>query len=462
MGSCTSVKSKNKDKNKIIVSNSLKKNNQKDKLLTSKTPNNTLNSLSITINEGNTPITIYQNTTFKEIFIQLNINIYSDYDLEIKENKIMNNLDIHQKIIETIYEYVKNNINEIINLKIIYKGLQIPENIIEAYIKYNLIIGSPIFDNPDLLSIIIFYTQNKELKLYNIESNDSQFSLMSKFNSFTAYCSAKGFLYISGGELNQNENEDPENKNNEFNDFISINLSKLISTKEKDQVNPVEERNTQNFLDIKKLPNLLEPRTWHSMIFIPDKYIFIVGGNSKSVEVYDIDENIIFKDSDLIDLRNECTLCLVNNIFLYAFCGFYLHQSFNITVERCNLRKNVRTWEYVKFKTNDNLEFIPSFFGISYYKNDNIILIGGDSIEEVNKSYVIKIGNDDNSDEINEINLLDKKFGVFRDKLFYPFDNRNAINIPLVYGEHIQLIFLNMDNGDIQSHFFDDLFNKEE
>ena len=462
MGSCTSVKSKNKDKNKIIVSNSLKKNNQKDKLLTSKTPNNILNSLSITINEGNTPITIYQNTTFKEIFIQLNINIYSDYDLEIKENKIMNNLDIHQKIIETIYEYVKNNINEIINLKIIYKGLQIPENIIEAYIKYNLIIGSPIFDNPDLLSIIIFYTKNKELKLYNIESNDSQFSLMSKFNSFTAYCSAKGYLYISGGEPNQNENEDPENKNNEFNDFISINLSKLISTKEIDQVNPVEERNTQNFLDIKKLPNLLEPRTWHSMIFIPDKYIFIVGGNTKSVEVYDIDENIIFKDSDLIDLRNECTLCLVNNIFLYAFCGFYLHQSFNITVERCNLRKNVRTWEYVKFKTNDNLEFIPSFFGISYYKNDNIILIGGDSIEEVNKSYAIKIGNDDNSDEINEINLQDKKFGVFRDKLFYPFDNRNAINIPLVYGEHIQLIFLNMDNGDIQSHFFDDLFNKEE
>ena len=462
MGSCTSVKSKNKDKNKIIVSNSLKKNNQKDKLLTSKTPNNTLNSLSITINEGNTPITIYQNTTFKEIFIQLNINIYSDYDLEIKENKIMNNLDIRQKIIETIYEYVKNNINEIINLKIIYKGLQIPENIIEAYIKYNLIIGSPIFDNPDLLSIIIFYTQNKELKLYNIESNDSQFSLMSKFNSFTAYCSAKGYLYISGGEPNQNENEDSENKKNEFNDFISINLSKLISTKEIDQVNPVEERNTQNFLDIKKLPNLLEPRTWHSMIFIPDKYIFIVGGNTKSVEVYDIDENIIFKDSDLIDLRNECTLCLVNNIFLYAFCGFYLHQSFNITVERCNLRKNVRTWEYVKFKTNDNLEFIPSFFGISYYKNDNIILIGGDSIEEVNKSYVIKIGNDDNSDEINEINLLDKKFGVFRDKLFYPFDNKNAINIPLVYGEHIQLIFLNMDNGDIQSHFFDDLFNKEE
>ena len=462
MGSCTSVKSKNKDKNKIIVSNSLKKNNQKDKLLTSKTPNNTLNSLSITINEGNTPITIYQNTTFKEIFIQLNINIYSDYDLEIKENKIMNNLDIHQKIIETIYEYVKNNINEIINLKIIYKGLQIPENIIEAYIKYNLIIGSPIFDNPDLLSIIIFYTQNKELKLYNIESNDSQFSLMSKFNSFTAYCSAKGYLYISGGEPNQNENEDSENKKNEFNDFISINLAKLISTKEIDQVNPVEERNTQNFLDIKKLPNLLEPRTWHSMIFIPDKYIFIVGGNTKSVEVYDIDENIIFKDSDLIDLRNECTLCLVNNIFLYAFCGFYLHQSFNITVERCNLRKNVRTWEYVRFKTNDNLEFIPSFFGISYYKNDNIILIGGDSIEEVNKSYVIKIGNDDNSDEINEINLQDKKFGVFRDKLFYPFDNRNAINIPLVYGEHIQLIFLNMDNGDIQSHFFDDLFNKEE
>ena len=474
MGSCTSVKSKNKDKNKIIISNTLKKNNIDDKLLSK---NKTLlpNSLSIIINkypeetnEEKVPISILQNTTFKEIFIQLIINIYSDYDLELKEKIIIYNLDINKKIIETIFEFIKNSLNEVIYLKIIYKGLQIPENIIESYIKYNYIIGSPIFDNPELFSIVIFYTQNKELKLYNIEeSKDTQFSLINKFNSFTAYCNAKGILYISGGEYEQNDDID---KNNEFNDFFCIDLDKLIinneinSTQENfyENENDRNRQNSNNYFDIIKLPNLLEPRTWHSMIFVPDKYIFIIGGNTKSVEIYNIEENKIYKDSYLIDLRNECTLCLVNNIFLYAFCGFYLHQTFNITVERCNLRKNERKWEYVKFKTNNNFEFVPSFFGISYYKNDNIVLIGGDSIENVNKSYILKIGNDDNHDEINEINLSDKKLGVFRDKLFYPIDNNCAVNIPLVYGEHIQLIFINMDNGDIQTQFFNDLFKKEE
>lgn len=132
----SSIKSKNKDKNEIIVSNALKKgnnNNSDENLLNKKRTNKTQNSLSIIINkyqeeknEGNVPISIVQNTTFKEIFTQLNINIYSDYDLELKENKTIYNLDINKKIIETLYGIIKINFNEIINLKIIYKGLLIP------------------------------------------------------------------------------------------------------------------------------------------------------------------------------------------------------------------------------------------------------------------------------------------------------------------------------------------------
>ena len=475
MGSCTSVSRKNKEKNKIIVSNSLKNQN--------KTSNIYPTSLSIIINqipkeinqqtlsENKTPISIGQNMTFKELFNQMHININYDYSLQFKEDQIIQNFEVNNKIIETIYQYIKDNLNDVININLIYNGLEISENIIDSYIKYNKIIGSPIFDNPDFFAIIIYKTENNETKLYYKEPKDPEFIFMNKFNSFTAYCNAKGYLYISGGESEHsedldNENDNNENNNSELKDFFCIELNSLDC----DNNNPEKDTNNQNrnglndlnTLNIKQLPNLLEPRTWHSMIYVPDKYIFIVGGSSKSVEIYDIEKNIIYKDSTLNELRNECTLCMVNNIYLYSFCGFYIHQTFNCTVERCNLRKKERKWEFVKFDMK-NKGFISSFFAVSYYKNDNIILIGGDSVEDINKSYIIKLGKEENeNDEIDEFDLGDKKFGVFRDKFFNPINNNYSINIPLAYGEHIQILLLNMENGEIEKKEYIDLFNKEE
>ena len=113
---------------------------------------------------------------------------------------------------------------------------------------------------------------------------------------------------------------------------------------------------------------------------------------------------------------------------------------------------------------NNNIQFFPSFFCVSYYKKHEIILVGGnDSIEEKNKSYINKVGEDENNlDETKEFNKFDdKKLGVFIDKLFTPIDNKYAINIPLIYGEHIQLILLNMETGKIEQKFYGDIFNDE-
>ena len=84
-------------------------------------------------------------------------------------------------------------------------------------------------------------------------------------------------------------------------------------------------------------------------------------------------------------------------------------------------------------------------------------------MEEKNKSYIVKIGNNENSfDEIIEFNNYgEEKYGVFRDKLFTPIDNNYAINIPLIYGDHIQLLLLNMDTGEIDQKLYDDIFNNE-
>lgn len=404
-----------------------------------------------------------QNKTLNDLFNELKINLKSEYDIQIKDGQLIQNVDKSQRIIDIFYQNITNinNVKREVNFELIYKGLTIPENIIESYINKNPIIGSPVFDNPDFFAIITFNTKNKELEFYNYEHTD--FSLMDKFNSFSAYCNANGFLYISGGENEQSE--DFEKSVVEYNDFFCIDLKELKSYNHCGNSNGNDENiiKDNHQIDIKNLPNLLEPRTWHSMIFVPEKYIFIVGGSTKSVEVYDIEENTLVKDSELIETRSECTLCMVNDVYLYAFCGFLLHQTFNCTVERCNLRKNVRIWEYVHFNTNNNMKFIPSFFCVSYFKDNDIILVGGnDSIEESNKSYIVKIGMKDNAfDEIDEFNFGEEKFGVFRDKLFTPIDNDYAINIPLIYGDHVQLILLNMDTGEIKKKLYEDIFNVE-
>ena len=206
---------------------------------------------------------------------------------------------------------------------------------------------------------------------------------------------------------------------------------------------------------INQLNNLIEERTWHSMIYVPNKYIFIVGGsNTKSVELYDMEEKKLTKDSELNELRCECTLCLVNNMYLYAFCGFLLHQDYNNSIERCNLFKENRNWEYINSVENCKFKFNPSFFGISYFQNNDLLLIGGnDTGEGERHDYIYKIGKEDNeNDEIEEYKLeLKEKLSIFKDKFFRPIKDNKAVNIPMIIGDDIKVIILDTQNGEIIS-----------
>ncbi len=419
MGHCFSVNNKIRNNhNRIIISNTLtngsKPNTQKNSNYNNR--NSFSNSIQIIITEISTMhltkeifISVEPAETLKELYEKLNINTNYEYNIKLKEDQIIANININKSIVDILFTQIKdiNKYQNPIYIALIYQGLDIPDNIIESYIEKNPIIGSPIFDNPDYFAIITFNTKTKELKFFNYDQKNSDYTLLSKFNSFTAYCNANGYLYISGGENEQSE--DFEKSVVEYNDFFCIDLNQLnfnnnysnnddISDNDNMLTNNLTNFNEKSELSIKELPNLLEPRTWHSMIFAPEKYIFIVGGSTKTVELYDIEKNTLIKDSELNEMRSECTLCLVNNIYLYAFCGFILHQTFNCSVEKCNLRKSVRIWEYVNFNMNNNIQFFPSFFCVSYYKKDEIILVGGnDSIEEKNKSYIIKAGEDENN-----------------------------------------------------------------
>ena len=161
------------------------------------------------------------------------------------------------------------------------------------------------------------------------------------------------------------------------------------------------------------------------------------------------------KDNEFKEIRGECTLCLVNDTYLYAFCWVLLHQEYNSSIEKCNLRKENRTWEYVEYNEINGIKFNPSFFGVSYFKNEQILLLGDNpnsEPEQNNQNYVIKIGMENGpDDQIYEFSSGENRVsGVFREKLFIPIENDKAINIPLVIGEEIQAFIIERNTGNIQ------------
>ena len=354
----------------------------------------------------------------------VNYNPNSDFEIEFENFK---KVKADKKDIifgDILREVFDNNIPEIINMKYIKKGLDLPDNIIQAYIDNNKIIGNAIIDNPETFGIITYETNSNKISSYKYKSSD--YSILNTFNNFTAYCNARNCLYFSGGENEQSNDLDKTSL--KYNDFLYIDLSTL----------------TEDKLNVNELPNLIEARTWHSMIFVPNKYIFIVGGsNTRTVELYDIDEKKLTKDSELNEIRCESTLCLVNNTYLYAFFGFVLHQEYNKNIERCNLLKEKRKWEYVNYQVKEGINLKLSFFGVTYFKENELLSIGGNDNDNDEKRFDYHYTIAQNEDEKDIITEYDSELKensiVFREKLFHPIAENKAINIPTIIGDNIKI-----------------------
>jgi len=375
------------------------------------------------------------NTKIGDLIKNLKLRENGDFIIEFENNMKISNEEINKRFGELMIEIFDKDIPEVIEMKYSYKGLDIPEEIINEYIESNEIIGSAVLDNQELFCIITYEKDMKVLTPYYYKRKDNED--LTKFNLFTAFCNGKGKLYFSGGESEQEG--DPDKTVAKYNNFFYVDLKNLKENKDK--------------IIIEELPNLNESRTWHSMIYVPHKYIFIVGGsNTKSVEVYNMETNEVKKDSELNEIRSESTLCLVNNIYLYAFYGFLLYQEHITTIERCNLLRGERKWEYVYINEKNGVNLYPSFFGVSYFKNDEILLIGSnDNGDEKHFDYIYKIGkNEDEKDDIVEFKCnLNENSRVFKDKFFMPINDNESVNIPLIIGEDIKIYILNTNNGEI-------------
>ena len=322
-----------------------------------------------------------------------------------------------------------HNMNKTLRIKLVRAGLHIPNEVRKYIAKRTYLIGGLTFDKPNTFGLFIFNKMNNSTLSFEYSTN-IYFQLRT-VNQFSAYCNALNKLYISGGELSNNQITDS---------FMSIDLTQV----------------QQNIFVPTQLCNLRKKRYWHSMIFIPEKYIFIIGGpNEVDVELYDIEKNISVIDSRLNTDRCEPSLILVNEKYLYTFFGFHLYESFINTIERCNLNRKRRKWEMINYRLSNTPNLAKSFFGVSYVGNNIILVSDKENQNDLKPNYILSPGKD-NIDTITDEGILNSKSSrLFGEKFFIPFTEQESINMAFKSGEP-KIFIVNNINGAINELCFNE------
>ena len=329
---------------------------------------------------------------------------YSEYDLITNDDE-ENQVSLSSKINDEIGSVFPNK--ETVNLKMLYLGLDISLDVKNEYEVTTTLLGEPLFDLGVNVGLLIFHIFENSFTSEILKNQK-----LSKYNHLSSYCNCKNVLYICGGESQENKGT---NNRNYISNFTQIDLF-----------------NTES---INELPMLEEPRAWHSMIFIPPKYIFIVGGDTKVVEIFDIDKKKLSPDSEMNEIRNECTLFCLNDSILYAFSGASKTGNYLKNIEKCNLRHSKREWEIVNYK--NNADFQDCFYISSFHKKtSSLILFAANENENYKFDNLIFEVNDEEEDKEQECTLSifesdEKLIDVCPEKIFHPIGNNNSILIPL-------------------------------
>ena len=322
-----------------------------------------------------------------------------------------------------------HNARRTLKIKLKRSGLIIPNELRNYIAQRTNLIGCLTFDKPNSFGLFLFNKMDNSTLSFEYSTNI--YLQMRTVNQFSAYCNALNKLYISGGEIGNNQVTDS---------FICIDLNEV----------------QQNIFIPTQLCNLKRRRYWHSMIYIPEKYIFIVGGpNETTVELYDIEKNISTIDSQLNTERCEPSLILVNNKYLYSIFGFHLYESFIDTIERCNLHKKNRNWEMVEYKLSNTPKLERAFFGVSYVNNNIILISDKENENDLKPNYILSPGMG-NNDTISDEGILNSKNSrLFAEKFFIPFTENESINLAFKSGEP-KIFVVNNNSGAINELCLDE------
>ena len=248
----------------------------------------------------------------------------------------------------------------------------------------------------------IYIYNIKERRLESIKDFKKDANVFKRFLQFSIYLNAKNNLYISGGKTKEEQIS---------NSFYCYNYD-------------------QNSLTV--LPDMLNPRCSHSMIYINNNIIsdelFIIGGHgintgerySFRTQKWKLLPSLHTKE------RQVSTLICVDD-YLYTLFGFVNGKKNNyILGEKLNLNK-LEKWEMINFKFYGIDENKLNKFNVGLIKlsNYSYLLLGGEINSGGETDDVFKL-DFNNNDEIviSETNLKLPCPASFIDKNFIPLDQK--------------------------------------
>jgi hypothetical protein len=394
-----------------------------------------LNTEIIKTENIKTEPTEFSEGKIKIIFKYENEIIYKNYyNRETKINKIINDFlflkeknDDYTYIFNNEIKYVLDNKKEIeeedilknillnneditLNININFCGLKnIPFNI-DKYIYDRLeVIGKPI--KLDRFLIFNFYKETNSLKQLILENENIEESEIKYFSSISSFCNGLNKLYIYGGEKNEKE--------------IGIFWTIDLLNNKINQIKPKEK---------------LQPLIFHSLIFIPKKYIFIIGGeNNNKTFYFDTEKEKFIFFSEIKENLIEPSLIFINNKYLYAISNIK-----KMKIIRANLREENK-WENINILIPENINFSQKFFAICKYNKNKIFFIGGGSLNK--KQYIFQYNF--NKNQIFQSKTILTEFD-FIEKTFIPLNNIYYVILPNIQKGIFKMILFNKLKGIIE------------
>ena len=291
------------------------------------------------------------------------------------------------------------------------------------------LVGKP-FNDP--FEVFLFAKDDKTLKIQTYDPTTVNNLFLNNYSPSSAYCNGNNHLFISGGQKKNGEIID---------DFWEIDLK------------------DQNIAEPVKIPK----KKNHSMIYIPNNYVFVVGGNDKKTFYFNTENAEVCEWADLNKIRAEPALQRINN---YLYCFDNINKGYNdiFTLEKTDLNTDRPEWILLtprfNLPINEEQKLSQKFFGVSKDEEDNIIFLGGnmDNYNDNNEIYNYKYNTSLNTIELSKVPY--RKYN-FKEKTFLTYKKNIDYILPDFNKQHPEVVFFVKKNNKMEAIDYEPKINSQ-
>ena len=291
------------------------------------------------------------------------------------------------------------------------------------------LVGKP-FNDP--FEVFLFTKEDKSLKIQTYDPTMINNLFLNNYSPSSSYCNGNNHLFISGGEK----------KNGEIIDYFwEIDLK------------------SQNIAEPVKIP----PKKNHSMIFIPNNFVFIVGGNDKKTFFFNTENAEVCEWADLNLIRTEPALEKVSN-YLYCFDNINKGINDTFTLEKTDLNSNSPEWILLTPKFNfingSNQKLNQKFFGVSKDEEENIVFLGGNMDDHNKNNEIFNYKYNTILNTIEESKVPYRRYN-FKEKTFLPYKKNIDYILPDFNKQHPEVVFFVKKNNKIEAIDYEPKMNSQ-